>query len=120
MAVDTSLAKLYFKEIQTKLLKEGISEEDSVKVLQDLEESLYDEISAEAINTMTAEEQEEFEKAEDEKMTPDELSDLMGISQEDIMEQMLYKLEDFMEHFQEELPAIKQKLQQTPQTTPAS
>lgn len=120
MAVDTGLAKLYLKDILSRLLQAGFSQADCAKTLQYIEESIYDEVTADVLHNMTAEEQEEWEKANDEQLSPEEISDLLGVSEADLMEQYLLRLEDFMEHFEENLPTLKQKLQQEQQTPPVS
>jgi hypothetical protein len=100
-------------EIKQKLLDAGISEADAIKVLKDLDQAIFSFMTHDVIQNLAPSELKEITQSpNDDASIAKKISELLGISEEQIATYYSERLQEYLAKLPENLPHIKEQLEQ--------
>ncbi len=104
---NNTLVEEYIRRITRALLDAGISSENVASILEELDETIHTQISDELINTLSEEEREELDLTDDSKLSDKDFMELLGVSEKDVTDRYLHKLEEYLAELPQNLPLMK-------------
>ena|SRR5579871_2739591 len=98
------------KQIVQAFIDAGISKEQAGNIMLELDKTIYQAIATDVVDALDEEELEDMEDDTGEISDFKQISELLGIREEDIKTYYIHSLEEYLAKLPEKIPSIKAKL----------